>query len=384
MSAALEPFEIRIPDEDLDDLRRRLRQARWPAPLEDADWSYGIEQGSLRELARAWLDSYDWRAQEQALNRFDHFRTRIDGQPIHFVQARSPVPDAFPLILSHGWPGSIVEFLEILGPLSDPAAHGGDPADAFHVVCPSLPGFGWSSPLHSRGWNPVRIGRAFAELMARLGYPRYGAQGGDWGSYVSQFIARQDPEHCVGVHLNFLFATPPDAQALQDMNEEETAIWAAFQHYVHEESGYAQIQSTKPETLGYALVDSPLGLLAWIAEKFRTWTDCEGRIENAVSRDALLTNVMVYWLTGTGGSSGRLYRETRSSEVFGPQPFLKTPVGHAAFPAEVVRCPRRWAERSYNIVHWTDMPRGGHFAALEQPGLLVEDVRSFFRRFRGG
>jgi len=384
MSAALEPFEIRIPDEDLDDLRRRLRQARWPAPLEDADWSYGIEQGSLRELARAWLDSYDWRAQEQALNRFDHFRTRIDGQPIHFLQARSPVPDAFPLILSHGWPGSIVEFLEILGPLSDPAAHGGDPADAFHVVCPSLPGFGWSSPLHSRGWNPVRIGRAFAELMARLGYPRYGAQGGDWGSYVSQFIARQDPEHCVGVHLNFLFATPPDAQALQDMNEEETAIWAAFQHYVHEESGYAQIQSTKPETLGYALVDSPLGLLAWIAEKFRTWTDCEGRIENAVSRDALLTNVMVYWLTGTGGSSGRLYRETRNSEAFGPQPFLETPVGHAAFPAEVVRCPRRWAERSYNIVHWTDMPRGGHFAALEQPGLLVEDVRSFFRRFRGG
>jgi len=384
MSAALEPFEIRIPDEDLDDLRRRLRQARWPAPLEDADWSYGIEQGSLRELARAWLDSYDWRAQEQALNRFDHFRTRIDGQPIHFLQARSPVPDAFPLILSHGWPGSIVEFLEILGPLSDPAAHGGDPADAFHVVCPSLPGFGWSSPLHSRGWNPVRIGRAFAELMARLGYPRYGAQGGDWGSYVSQFIARQDPEHCVGVHLNFLFATPPDAQALQDMNDEETAIWAAFQHYVHEESGYAQIQSTKPETLGYALVDSPLGLLAWIAEKFRTWTDCEGRIENAVSRDALLTNVMVYWLTGTGGSSGRLYRETRNSEAFGPQPFLETPVGHAAFPAEVVRCPRRWAERSYNIVHWTDMPRGGHFAALEQPGLLVEDVRSFFRRFRGG
>lgn len=282
MSAALEPFEIRVPDADLDELRRRLRQA----PLDDADWSYGIEQGALRELARAWLESYDWRIHERALNRFDHFRTRIDGQPIHFLQARSPVPDALPLILSHGWPGSIVEFLEILGPVSDPAAHGGDPADAFHVVCPSLPGFGWSSPLHSRGWNPARIGRAFAELMARLGYRRYGAQGGDWGSYVSQFLARQDPEHCVGVHLNFLFATPPDAQALQDMNQEETAIWAAFQHYVHEESGYAQIQSTKPETLGYALADSPLGLLAWIAEKFRTWTDCDGRIENAVSRDA--------------------------------------------------------------------------------------------------
>ena len=383
MSAAIEPFEIRIPDEDLNDLRRRLQQTRWPAPLDDADWAYGIEQGALRELADAWLESYDWRVHEKALNRFDHFRTPIDGQPIHFVHARSPTADAFPLILSHGWPGSIVEFLEILGPLTDPAAHGGDPADAFHVVCPSLPGFGWSSPLQSRGWNPLRIGRAFAELMARLGYARYGAQGGDWGSFVSQFIARQDPEHCAGIHLNFLFATPPDARALQEMSEAEAAMWAGFRHYVNEESGYAQIQSTKPETLGYALVDSPLGLLAWIAEKFRTWTDCEGRMENAVSRDALLTNVMVYWLTGTGGSSGRLYRETRCSEAFGSQPFLETPVGHAAFPAEVVRCPRRWAERFYNIVHWTDMPRGGHFAALEQPELLVEDVRSFFRHLRG-
>jgi microsomal epoxide hydrolase len=292
---------------------------------------------------------------------------------------RSPEPDALPLLLTHGWPGSFAEFAGVVGPLADPRAHGAEPRDAFHVVCPSLPGYGFSTPTNLRGWNPRRIARAWAELMRRLTYSRYGAQGGDWGSFVSQFVAREDPEHCVAIHLNFLFAPPLDPAG---GGPGEQAKAAAFQRYVQEESGYAQIQSTRPETLGYALCDSPVGQLAWIAEKFRSWTDCDGVLENAVSRDELLTIVTLYWVTATGGSSGRLYRETRLSDAFGPQPRLETPLGFAAFPKEVIPASREAAERLFNVVHWTEMPRGGHFAALEQPQLLVEDVRRFFRRFR--
>ena len=383
MTSPPEPFRIAVPDAVLADLRARIRAARWPEPLEDPDWSYGIEQGALRELARYWVDGYDWRKQEAALNAFPQFTSAIDGQRLHFLHVRSPEPRAFPLIVTHGWPGSIVEFTKILGPLSDPAAHGGDPADAFHVVAPSLPGYGFSQPNNARGWDPPRIGRAFAELMRRLGYPAYGAQGGDWGSIVSQCVARAAPESCRAIHLNFLFVPPPSAEALAKATPEELAAYGTFTHYVAEEAGYAQLQSTKPETLGYALNDSPVGLLAWIAEKFRAWTDCDGVIENAVSRDELLTNVTLYWVTGTAPSAGRLYRESRVGGTLDLSSRLETPVGHAAFPKEVMRSPRAWVEQRYNLVHWTDMPRGGHFAALEQPERLVEDVRLFFRRFRG-
>lgn len=380
--ALIERFEIRVPQAVLDDLRQRIRCARWPEPLDDPDWSYGIEQGSLKELAAYWADSYDWRAHEAEQNAFPQFRTDIEGQSIHFLHARSQRDDAIPLLLTHGWPGSVVEFSQVIGPLTQPEAHGADAADAFHVVCPSLPGYGFSQPNNAKGWQPPRIGRAWAELMARLGYARYAAQGGDWGSYVSQYVARADPQRCFALHLNLLFAPPPSPEALEASGEEGKRMLADFQHYVQEESGYAQIQSTKPQTLGYALHDSPVGLLAWIAEKFRSWTDCDGVIENAVSWDQLLSNVTLYWVTGTAASSARLYREARKSEAFGPQPYLETPVGFAAFPKEVVRAPRAWLETGYNIAHWTDMPRGGHFAAMEQPELLVQDLRAYFRRWR--
>ena len=380
--ADIRPFSIDVPEETLVDLRDRLARARWSEPLDDPDWEYGIEQGVLRELARSWADEYDWRRHEAELNAFDQFTTEIDGQGVHFVHVRSPHASAMPLIITHGWPGSIVEFRHIIGPLTDPVAHGGNAEDAFHVVCPSLPGYGFSQPNNAKGWSAKTVGTLFAELMARLGYDRYGAQGGDWGAFVSQWIARLDPEHCAAIHLNFLFATPPSAEALAELDEAGRENYGRFTHYIAEESGYANIQGTKPETLGYALNDSPIGLLAWIAEKFRTWTDCDGVIENAVSRDDLLTNITLYWVTATAASAARMYRETRLGGAMDPQPRLETPVGHACFPKEIMGAPRHWIEAQYNVTHWTDMPRGGHFAALEQPDLLPRDIRSFFHPHR--
>jgi pimeloyl-ACP methyl ester carboxylesterase len=345
----------------------------------------GIEQAYLRDLARCWLEQYDWRKHEARLNAWPQYRTDIEGQKIHFFHVPSKVPGATPLILTHGWPGSVVEFVDLIGPLTDPVAHGGDAQDAFHVVVPSLPGYGFSQPNDARGWEPRRTARAWAELMARLGYHRYGAQGGDWGYFVSQWLARQDPEHCFAIHVNLLFATPPSQAALDKLGELpalERDRWERFQRYMNGEGAYASIQSTRPETLGLGLADSPVAQLGWIAEKFRSWTDCGGVIENAVSRDDLLTNVMIYWVTNTGASSARFYYEGMRSGAMFPQPRLETPVGHAAFPKEIIAAPRSWCEAAFNVVHWTDLPRGGHFAALEQPELLLEDVRAFFRRFR--
>jgi pimeloyl-ACP methyl ester carboxylesterase len=385
MSDAVVPFKIDIPQEAIDDLERRLKSARWPEPLEDTRWEYGAEQGYLQSLAQYWLEDFDWRAQEARLNAWPNFKTEIGDQQIHFIHARSPEADAIPLLITHGWPGSVVEFMEIIDPLTNPAAHGGDAADAFHVVCPSLPGYGFSQPNNAKGWGPGSTGRAWAVLMERLGYERYGAQGGDWGSFVTQAVAASDPDHCFAIHLNLMLGGPPTAEAmaeLPNLPEAEQEKWARFQNYTSAESGYAQIQSTKPQTLGYALSDSPVGQLAWIAEKFRTWTDCDGVIENAVDRDALLTNISVYWFTNTGGSSGRYYKEAQQAGDMGGQFGLETPVGHACFPKEVIASPRKWVEHWYNIVHWTDMPRGGHFAAMEQPELLIDDIRTFFRQFR--
>ena len=379
---AADPFRIEIPQSALDDLHERLVRTRLPEQIPDAGWDYGMELGYLTELLAYWRDEYDWRRAEARLNAFDHFLTEIDATRLHFLHARSPEPDALPLVITHGWPGSIVEFLDIIGPLSDPRAHGGDPQDAFHVVCPSIPGYAFSGPTHERGWNSGRVARAFAELMAGLGYARYGAQGGDWGSMISTQIGLADPEHVAGVHLNMVIAFPPADLETSALSDAERDSLASLDHYQRDENGYARIQGTRPQTIGYALDDSPAGLAAWIVEKFRAWTDCDGDVERCLTKDVMLDNIMLYWLTGTAHSAGRLYYEVEHGGAAAPNARVEVPVGVAAFPREVLRFPRSWAEQRYNLVRWTDMPRGGHFAALEQPELLIDDVRSFFRLVR--
>jgi epoxide hydrolase len=373
-----ERFEIAIPDDVLDDLRSRLARARWPLDPGNADWRYGTNRSWLADLVEYWRDGYDWRAQEARLNSFAQYRTSIDDQSIHFVHARSPNPDALPLLMTHGWPGSIVEFLDVIPRLTDPEAHGGRAADAFHVVAPSLPGYAFSEPPRTRGWDVVRIARAFAELMERLGYTRYGAQGGDWGAQVATRIGALDPEHCAAIHLNMPIADRPADPA--PLTDEEQADLAAMSYFQREESGYAIEQGTKPQTLGAALNDSPAGLVAWIVEKFCAWSDCDGHPENAFTRDQLLTNVMLYWTTQTIASSARLYRETRVNATT-PE-YVAVPTGVARYPKEVLRFPRSWVEQRYNVTYWADLPRGGHFAAMEQPALFTEDVQNFFRTVR--
>jgi epoxide hydrolase len=381
MSEAIERFEIRVDDAVLEDLRSRLARTRFPDQIEGTGWEYGLPVGYLRELVEYWRDGYDWRAQEARLNQFAQFRTRIDGQSIHFIHVRSAHADAFPLLVTHGWPGSVVEFLDVIPRLTEPQAHGGRAADAFHVIAPSLPGYGFSEPTRTRGWDVRRIARTFIELMRRLGYTRYGAQGGDWGAQVATRIGALDPEHCVAIHLNMpIAARPEDPLPLSDADK---ADLAAMQQFQREEAGYALEQGTKPQTLGVALNDSPAGLLAWIVEKFRTWSDCDGHPEHRFTRDQLITNVMLYWVTQTITSSARLYWEHQhgGSEETAPE-VVGAPTGVARYPKEVVRFPRAWVERRYNVTHWAVMPHGGHFAAMEQPALFVEDLRTFFRTAR--
>ena len=381
MTEQIERFEIHVSDLVLDDLADRLAATRFPDAIADAGWEYGIPIGYLRELVEYWRDGYDWRAQEAQLNELRHFRTRIDGQSIHFVHARSPHADALPLLLVHGWPGSFVEFLDAIPRLTEPERYGGRAEDAFHVIAPSLPGYGFSEPPTTRGWDPQRIARAFAELMHRLGYAPYGAQGGDWGAQVVTRIGALDPKHCAGIHLNLAIAAPPtDPVAL---TPEEEADLEDFRQFQREESAYALEQGTKPQTLGVSLNDSPAGLLAWIIEKFRGWSDCDGEPENCFTRDQLLTNVMLYWVTRTIASSARLYRESRlAARRKDAAQYVSVPTGVARYPKEVMRFPRAWVEERYNVTHWAVMPRGGHFAAMEQPELFVDDVRSFFRTVR--
>jgi pimeloyl-ACP methyl ester carboxylesterase len=368
MSESIEPFKVNVDDETLRDLRDRLARTRIPDELPDQDWDYGIPYGYLRELVDTWRDDYDWRVHERRLNEFDHFRTTIDGQSIHFIHARSANPDALPLLITHGWPGTIVEFLDVIPLLTDD----------FHVVAPSLPGYGFSEPTRTPGWNAARIAHAFIDLMARLGYDRYGAQGGDWGAQVTTRIGALDPDHCVAIHLNMPIASPPkEAVALSDA---EQADLAALQQFVKEESAYSQEQGTKPQTLGVALNDSPAGLLAWIVEKFKTWSDCDGHPENVFTRDQLLTNVTTYWVTRTITSSARLYWE--NAHVRDRQEYVTVPTGVARYPKEILRYPRPWVERRYNVTRWVDMPKGGHFAAMEQPELFAADVKDFFQTVR--
>src|SRR5262245_22090504 len=362
---SIEPFEVYVEDDVLDDLRRRLELTRFPDQVEGTGWEYGTPTPYLQELVAYWLQDYDWRAQEARLNELDHFTTSIDDQDIHFVHAGSPREGALPILLIHGWPGSIVEFLDVIPPLTED----------LHVVAPSLPGYGFSEPTRTRGWDPWRIARAFVTLMDRLGYDRYGVQGGDWGSQVATRIAALDPEHCAAIHLNMVVADRPDEDVpLTDADKADFGAMAAF---AKDESAYSQQQSTRPQTLGAGLNDSPAGLLSWIVEKFRAWSDCDGAPENAFTRDQLITNVMLYWLTGTITSSTRLYWELRRAAEPGPRR-IDVPTGVARYPKEPIRFPRPWVERQYNVTHRVEMPRGGHFAAMEQPELFADDVRAFF------
>ena len=380
-STEIRPFRIDVPQADLDALNSRLAATRWPDELPGVGWNYGVPVGYLKGLAEYWRASYDWRAQEAKLNEFPQFTTTIDGQNVHFLHVRSPEPNAMPLILTHGWPGSIVEFMNIIGPLTDPRAHGGDPADAFHVVAPSMPGFGFSGPTTETGWDMSRIARCWAELMSRLGYEKYGAQGGDTGAVVSPMLGGFDPEHVVGVHVNGSLGFPSgDPAELAGLNEAELARLAGMQQQLQDGAGYAIIQSTRPQTIGFGLADSPVGQLAWIVEKFKEWTDPAFELpEEAVDRDQLLTNVSVYWLTNTATSSARLYKEGQAS--WGNQTQRsEVPSGVAVFPGDVGI--RSIAERDHNVVHWSEFERGGHFPAMEVPEVLVGDVRTFFRGIR--
>ncbi len=368
----IEPFFAAVPEATLADLRRRLAETRWPDQLPGTTWEYGADLTTMRELADYWRDHFDWRTQEARLNRLHQFTTEIDGQRIHFIHQRSSRADAQPLVLLHGWPGSVFEFLELIGPLTEPHDQN---VPAFHLVVPSLPGFGFSGPTRERGWDARRMARAFATLMERLQYVRYGLHGGDWGSRICQFMAIQNPSQVFGLHSTFLIPPPPTPQALAELSADEAHRFSDFQV---EQSGYMTIQQTKPQTMAFGLTDSPVGLLAWIGEKFEAWTDHDRGFLSVVDRDTFLGNVTLYWVTGTVASSMRLYREGLLAANRGPAARFEAPVGHAVFPKEVMASPHRWTDQAYNITHRTEMPRGGHFAALEQPDLLATDIRSFF------
>lgn len=377
------PFTVAISEDAIADLRARLAATRWPDAETTGDWSQGIPLGYLRELCDYWANAYDMRRIERQLNAWPQFRTVIDGLGFHGLHVRSPHPGALALVMTHGWPGSLIEFLEVIGPLTDPVAHGGDAADAFHVVCPALPGYGFSDKPREAGWSVERIGRAWRELMQRLGHAHYVAQGGDWGAMVTVALAKADAGHCRGIHLNMAIAAP-DPDTFATLTPAEQRALADMQHYEEQESGYAKQQGTRPQTLGYGLADSPAAQAGWIIEKFRAWTDCgEGDAahpENVLSRDQLLDNVMMYWLTNSAASSARLYWESLAKPDMDP---VDVPAGISIFPREILRPSRRWAEKRFRrLVHWNEVERGGHFAAFEQPELFVRELRDCFRHMR--
>lgn len=374
----VEPFHLAIPQADLDDLRRRLTQTRLPEPSPYEGWAQGVPIDRLRDLIAHWRDDYDWRRCEAVLNGLGQSRTEIDGLGIHFLHVRSKHGDALPLLLTHGWPGSVIEFLKVIGPLTDPEAHGGQAEEAFHLVIPSLPGYGFSDKPREPGWNVERIARAWAVLMERLGYDRYVAQGGDWGSSVTVELGVQQPDGLIGIHLNMLSVKPDMLD--ERLDEDETIALEKLQMFANVESAYAREQATKPQTLGYALADSPAGQAGWIYEKFRAWSDCDGDPETVLTRDEMLDDIMLYWLSNSGASSGRLYYESMGS--FRPKN-VTLPVGFSAFPKEIIPTPRKWAEQVFpNIIHWNKLDKGGHFAAFEQPALFVRELRACFAALR--
>jgi pimeloyl-ACP methyl ester carboxylesterase len=382
---APQPFRLHVPDETLRDLRERLTRVRWPDEPPAPPWSTGSSVAYMQDLVGYWRDSFDWRAQEAALNGFRQFKAPVGGIELHFIHEEGKGPAPMPLLLSHGWPGSIAEFLKILPMLTDPARFGADPADAFTVVAPSLPGYGLSFAPGQKRFGVEAIGDVFASLMTDvLAYPRFAAQGGDWGAAVASRLAYQFPERIIGIHLNFLAGIRRDPRMLNNPTAEEKVFLGQLEHFLKEETGYQWIQGTKPTTLAFGLTDSPTGLAAWIVEKFRTWTDCDGNVETAVSRDEMLTDIMLYWATGAVGSSFWPYYHRMHSPWPIPEgESIGTPTGYAEFPKEILRPPRSVAERVYaNIQRWTVMEKGGHFAALEQPEALAREIRAFFRPLR--
>lgn len=386
MNAELAGFRVSVAEEALDDLRQRLGHARWPEPATVADWSQGVPLDWLQDLCAYWQNGYDWRRLETRLNGLPQFITGLDGLDVHFLHLRSPHANALPLILTHGWPGSVVEFLDVVEPLADPEAHGGAAGDAFHVVCPSLPGFGFSAKPTQPGWGPARIAHAWATLMTRLGYERFGAQGGDWGAIVTAALAAQQPERLAGIHLNFLPMGRRDRFATEDLTDFERQSLTDAAHHREWGRGYALEQATRPQTVGYGLADSPVGQCAWIAEKYWAWTNHDGDPLAALSRDQMLDNISVYWHTATAASSARIYWEhgfaRPSAHGLDPGP-LTVPVGVSVFPREIFRPSRRWCERYCADLRFYEQPsRGGHFAAFEQPELFVDQVRRAFRAMR--
>jgi epoxide hydrolase len=380
-SATIAPFHVAVPQAALDDLKRRLDAARWSERETEESWSQGVPLDRLQRLVDYWRTAYDWRRFEAQINAFPQFRTGIDGLGIHFLHVRSRHENALPIVLTHGWPGSVIEFLKVIGPLTDPTAHGGRAEDAFHVVVPSLPGYGFSDKPSAAGWDAVRIARAWAELMRGLGYTRWVAQGGDWGAVVTNMLALQKPAGLVAIHLNLPLATPANLQTEGASPAELEAI-AALKQFLTDGSGYHHQQSTRPQTVGYALSDSPVGLAAWIYEKFQAWTDNTGDPETALTRDEMLDDITLYWLTNTAASSARLYRE--NAKLGMNQGVVDFPVGLSIFPREIFPTPRSWADKFYpRLIHWNQLDKGGHFAAFEQPTLFTQELRDCFGKVRG-
>ena len=381
------PFKITIPDEAIDDLKRRLSSTRLPDQLGGVSWEYGTELGALSDLIAYWREDFDWRTQEAKLNSFDQFMVTVEGTNIHTIHQRSANAEAIPLLLVHGWPGSIAEFHKLIGPLTDPESHGGDSADSYHVIAPSLPGFGFSQAPTEPGMSPERIALLLAGLMQTLGYERYAIAGGDWGAVINSHHANHFPERLIGLHSNMILAGPPeDKSQRENVTASEAELRKTRGDYMRGELAYQQIQATKPQSLGYALNDSPAGLAAWILEKFHGWTDipqgAEGNLDDVFSKDELLTNISIYWFTESITSSMRIYYENRAVPQIKPTGYINVPTGVALFPAEIYITPRAWAEAAYDIRHWAQLEKGGHFAALEQTQTYLDELNTFFRLLR--
>lgn len=381
MSNDIRPFRVEIPQQALDDLKSRLAMTRWPEAQTVADWTQGAPLDKVQALCHYWQHDYDWRACEAKLNRYPQFTTEIDGLDIYFLHIRSPHDNATPMIMTHGWPGSVLEFLDVIEPLTDPTRHGGGPEDAFHLVIPALPGYGFSGKPTDTGWSVQRIARAWVSLMARLGYSQYVAQGGDWGSIVTRALGELNPPECLGIHLNMALV-PPSEKQVSEATEWEQRSLASLQFYMDWDSGYSKLQSTRPQTLGYALADSPAGQAAWIYEKFYAWTDNQGQPEDALSIEHMLDNISLYWLTNSAASSARLYWESFNTALAGGFN-SDIPVGVSIFPSEIFRASERWAASLFSgLMYWNELDRGGHFAAFEQPALFVREVRACFGALR--